>query len=438
MPDAQTIKPLIFISHSAEEAKAHTDEEKEAREVLRTLVKVLSKDFEVLLDSKDLRANDDWRRELHTWMGLCNGAVILLSEHAFTKSDWVLREATILGYRREDEPDFVLIPVLLKSVTPARLRRKKVYNPLALDAIQAATGDSAGDIAAKVLGGLQKLRGPGRKPTTLQKVEEVVATILHDELEAGRVNPKQLFDTAAAELGKRVSWKAGRSYSQQMARYLLGSGLEKSTKALVYLTPFFKHKEEVFRLLDNYLTPFWVNPDAVPELARMKKLPAGQRAVCVNGAEYPFTSESYVLRACGIIRKWVYATVTEKKGFEEASPAARQLVEEEIRRQLAPKVGFRSTETPALAAVETQLYKRETQEPFFILLPKDCDEGLVKWLRGRFEPFTFFFLLGGQLPDEKELESKHIRLLKPELTSGQDEEIHSLLRQTWGDIEQTQ
>jgi hypothetical protein len=430
MPELDDTKPLVFISHSAKDALA--------QKVLRELHKVLSKDFEVLLDCEELRANDDWRRELHTWMGLCNGAVILLSEDAFCHSDWVLREATILTYRREDEKDFVLIPVLLPDVTPTRLRKKTPFAPLEIGAIQAVTGDSPDEIAGRVLAGLERLRGPSRRQTTLQRVEEVVAGILFAELEAGRRNPKQLFDAAAAEMGRRVSWKPMRGYSEQMARHLLSSSLEKSTKALVYLTPFFKNKDEVYRLLDNYLQPFWVNPDAVPELARMNKHPRGERAVCVNGSEYPFTSESYVLRACGVIRKWVYATITETNGFEEAAPAARQLIENEILRQVAPKVGFRKTDNPVPESIERELYRREAEEPFFILVPRGYDEGLIEWLRGRFKSFTFFFLNGEQVPDAEALEGKHIVLLRPELTSGQEEEICSLLRRARSDIEQTQ
>jgi hypothetical protein len=430
MPESDDIKPLVFISHSANDALA--------QRVLRELHRVLSRDFEVLLDCEELRANDDWRRELHTWMGLCNGAVILLSEDALCRSEWVLREATILTYRREDEKDFVLIPVLLPGITPSRLREKTSFAPLELGAIQAVTGDAPEAIAGRVLAGLEQLRAPSRRQTTLRKVEAVVTKILYAELEAGSLNPKQLFDAAAAEMDRRVSWKPMRSYSEQMARHLLSSSLEKSTKALVYLTPFFKDKDAVYRLLDNYLQPFWVNPDAVPELARMNKQPQGKRAVCVNGAEYPFTSESYVLRACGVIRKWVYATLTETNGFEEATPAAQKLVEAEILRQIAPKVGLGKTLNPTHESIEKELYKREAEEPFFILVPKGYDEGLVEWLRGRFKSFTFFFLNGEQVPDPKTLEGQHILLLRPELTSGQEEGICSLLRRARSDIEQTQ
>ncbi|MFL6208017.1 MAG: toll/interleukin-1 receptor domain-containing protein [Pyrinomonadaceae bacterium] len=429
MPVAEKTKPLIFISHSAKEQMA--------KEVLYQLYKGLRRNFDVLLDREKLRPGANWRWELHTWMGLCNGAVVLLSEDALYRSPWVKREATILGYRREDETDFILVPVLLPPVTPDLLRQSEEFKPLALDAIQAAKGDSPDQIAQQVLDALAPLRqGSGRK-TTLQQVEEIVASILFTQVEFGRPNAKQLFDTAAKELGKRMIWQSRRPYSEQFARYLLSAELEKSTKALVYLTRFFNNKDAVFRLLNNYLQPFWVNPDAIPELARINKRPRGQRAVCVNGAEYPFTSESYVLRASGVIRKWIYAQITQKNGYEEVSPAAQALLEQEVISQIAPKVGFLAGEDYSVAQVEDTLYQREEEEPFFILIPKEHNEQLIEWLRTRFQPFTFFFLHGEQVPDAQTLAGKQVVLLTPELTAGLETKVRQLLRRAQSDITQT-
>ena len=428
MADYAKIKPLIFISHSAKDAKA--------KKVLGALCATLGRYFEVLLDSKGLRASEDWRRELHTWMGMCNGAVILLSEDAFVRSDWVLREATILGYRREDEEDFVLVPVLLPPVTPSRLRRKKNFKPLALDAIQAVASDTPDAIARKVLAAFARLRGAVQK-TALQQVEDAVADILYEQVERSLPDARSRLDEAAAQMGRRVSWKTGSSYSRQFARHLLSSNLEKSTKALVCLARSFRDKRQVSRLLDSYLTPFWVNPDAVPELARTCKLPEGRRAVGVNGAEYPFTSESYVLRASGIIRTWVYAKITATSGFEDgkAVEAAKQMVEQEILSQVKPLVGVLD-DNPQPARVERALYRKEGREPFFILVPHGCDERLVEWLRERFKRFSFFFLHGKQVPDAGALEAKHILLL-PELASGEEDKVCELLEDARGEIERT-
>ena len=75
-------KPSIFISHSAKDPTA--------RRLLARIYTALNKDFEVLLDRKRLHANNPWRKELNTWIGLCQGAVALLSEDAL-KSTWVLK-----------------------------------------------------------------------------------------------------------------------------------------------------------------------------------------------------------------------------------------------------------------------------------------------------------------------------------------------------------
>jgi TIR domain len=427
MSGSEKTKPLIFISHSAKDA--------EAMRVLRRLFKVLSRDFEVLLDRKRLRAGDDWRRELHTWMGLADGAVVLLSEDALCRSDWVLREATVLGYRREDEEDFILVPVLLDPVTPDRLGQGG-FRPLELGAIQAARGDSPDDIARRVSAALAPLRGRTGPRTPLQRAEEVVARILSTQLEEGARNPKPIFDAAAARMGRRVRWNPRRGYGEQLARQLLGAPLEKSLMALVYLAPYFRDKAEAERLLDHFLRPFWVHPDALPELARIHRQPRGRRAVGVNGVEYPFTCESYVLRACGVVRKWVYAKITEKKGYEEAPAAAARLLEEEVLSQVKPLAGFEEEEEATAEAVEGELDARS--EPFFILVPPNFNERQIELLRSTFQAFTFFFLYGEQPPDEQALGGEYVVLLKPVLSGGVDRQVNSLIRRARSEIRRTQ
>lgn len=429
MPNSAKLKPLIFISHSAKDAKA--------KAVLRKLYRTLRRDFEVLLDRERLQGGDDWRRELHTWMGLCDGAVVILSEDALCESPWVHREATILGYRNEDEKDFVLVPVLVPPVTPERVRESKSFSPVNFGAVQAVEG-SPEKIAREVSAALQTLRGIEGRQTALQRVEEKVAGILRTEVEARWENPKQKFDAAAATMGKRVRWKTGRTYSAQFARHLMSTSLEKSTKALVSLTENFNDKEKAEKILDDYLRPFWVNPEAVTELARMNKRPRGERAVGVNGSDYPDTSEDYVLRACGVIREWVYVKINGK-GFEDDGTfdAAQKNLENEILRQVAPKIGFRKDQLPSNKAVEDELYLLEDEQPFFILVPTDFDEELVEWLRVRFKPFTFFFLHGEQPPTTEALAGKHIILLKPELKAGQEQEVGRLIRRARGEITRT-
>ena len=65
-------RPILFISHSA-----YGDPS--AQRTLARLQQALKVDFEILLDRDRLKGGDDWRNYLHTWMGHCDGAILLLS-----------------------------------------------------------------------------------------------------------------------------------------------------------------------------------------------------------------------------------------------------------------------------------------------------------------------------------------------------------------------
>jgi hypothetical protein len=426
MPEPATPKPPIFISHSAKSPPP--------LKVLRAIYRALSRDFEVLLDRRRLRPGDDWRRQLHAWMGLCHGAVLLLSENALDDSDWVKREATILGYRNEDEPGFMLVPVLLPPVTAQKLDDGD-YGPLELGRVQSVTGGTPAELARKVREALEPLRGATGQKTPLQWAEEVVARILYTELEEGEKNPRPRFEAAAAQMQRSVRWSPRLSYSQQLARHLLGASLIHSARALVSLTPYFKNKEKAESLLDTYLRPFWVDPEALTELPRVQRRPPGQRAVCVNGVEYPFTSESYVLRASGVVRRWVFVPITPPDGYEELlveSPAALlKKLEGDILREGAHQAGFLANEQVTIAKVEAALDRKG--KPYFILVPTGFDDGLVSSLRDKFKSFTFFFLRD-DVTDAQALGAQHVVLLEPTLPTGLESQIRDLLRDARSDI----
>jgi len=430
-------KPLIFISHSAKDDGA--------RKVLRKLYKVLSKDYEVLLDKERLRPNDKWRDELHAWMALCQGAVLLLSEDAVCRSPWVKKEATFLSIRRDDDVDFPLIPVLLKGVTSDSLKGGD-FGPLRLDDLQAIQSDSPDVIAAEVSEQFEPLRERAGEKTPLREVEEQIERILFDVLERGRGYPQPLSD-AASLLGQRLKWRAGKTYSEQVARALLGADLEKTTKFISKLAPSFRTKEVELESLLDLLVPLWVPPDALSTLPRMNERPRRQRAVCVNGVEHPFTAECYLLRARAGSIPWIAAPVNLKKGHQEVPPdKLLDVIKKSIMRQLAFQTGVKDSrefdgedEEFDEEGVNYELQQREESgEPLFILVPRKFNDELLRPLRDHFETFTFFLLHDEETPDETALGDKHILLLKPLLPPGQDRQFRSLVRRARSDIRGTQ
>jgi len=424
MPGRETYKPLVFISHSAKDVTT--------REVLSKLYSALHQEYEVLLDRQRLRPNDQWRKELHTWLGLCHAAVVLISEHALRQSPWVKKEATILGYRREMDSEFVLIPVLVPPVTSEMLRVGD-FSPLELDAIQMAAGETPEAVARQVLDRLEPLKDRLERRTPLQEIEDVVASIL-SELETEGKDPQPLFD-AAAKLGKRLRWRSDKRYGAQLARELLSADLEQTADLLVTLAKYFGQKETALRLL-SLLTPFWVDPDAISELPMINKQPCRKRAVSVNGVQYPFTGECYIQRACCGAYNWVSARITQPKGFEELEPEVQVgIIVEEIQKQVAPQIGFDEEDEPGAQDIERRLKAIEAKEPFFVLVPKDFDEGLIGLLRERLESFTFFILADAPILDA--LEEPHILPLQPQLSPGRDREVYDLVGETKGKIKRT-
>lgn len=426
MPGLENDRPLIFISHSAKDAPA--------RALLAELYRELRLRYEVLLDRRRLRPGDHWRKELHTWMGLCHGAVVLLSEDALLRSPWVKKEATVLGYRAEVDENFLLVPVLVPPVESCRLRGGD-FAPLELDAIQAVTGDAPSTVVRQVLDRLEPLMERAARTTPLQAFEYVVANVLSELEDGGYAKP--LAD-AAAQLGKRLVWRSDRGYAAQLARELMSADLEKVLDVLVFLAKYFREKEKtVVRILD-LLGPFWVDPDAVSELARMTERPRRQRAVSVSGERYPFTGKCYIQRACAGTYDWMAVKITSLKGLEEVKAEEKlKLVEKEIHDQMLEQLGFDEEESGP-EDIERQLDRmEERKEPFFVLVPKGFDEDVTALLRDRLGSFTFFLLEGDRAPAAPALRDWQIVLLKPDLTAGRDQAVYDLIKDTRGKIKRT-
>jgi len=77
------VKSRIFISHSAKEL--------DTSEFLEKLYEKLKEDsaFDVLVDRERLIPGCKWRDEIYTWMGLCHGAVILLTKNLLSDKSYI-------------------------------------------------------------------------------------------------------------------------------------------------------------------------------------------------------------------------------------------------------------------------------------------------------------------------------------------------------------
>jgi len=102
----------VFISHNS----AHNPE---SRAYLDRLIAALEEEkdesdnrvFDVLVD-RYLEEGQLWRGPLYSWMLLCDSAVMLIDKDS-PDTTWLPREAMIFGWRRQLDPSFFLLPVLL-------------------------------------------------------------------------------------------------------------------------------------------------------------------------------------------------------------------------------------------------------------------------------------------------------------------------------------
>jgi TIR domain len=417
-------KPLVFISHSAKEPVS--------RKILDNLVKTLAPDFEVLLDQYRLEANDDWRRELNIWMGLCQAAIVLLSKTAL-KSDWVLQEATILRWRWAQDNDFVLIPVLVPPVKHSTLEQDERFAPLALNEIQMISTDTPARVVARIVKRLEPLKTIGNTKTQLQELESVIAARL-TELDTKR--PRALQE-AGTKLGKTFAWRSDLKYSDQLARALLGSEFPQIAEAVLVLAPYFDNSNTAIQII-NKLFPLWVDPRAVTRLPEMVKLPQKQRAICVNGVDER-TARAYVRRAhLGFARVgddlWVLARVTLPSGYDEHPTMQAEIIEKEIVGQVLQALYLGETDDLFAGPPARHLEAREQKEPLFIIVPGGLDEKVLDILRDRFFRFTFFLLKGEKVIEPDWLKLRSIEVLKPELGPDTETSVHVLYTQTVGRV----
>ncbi|MEN8261712.1 MAG: toll/interleukin-1 receptor domain-containing protein [Pseudomonadota bacterium] len=168
----------LFVSHSSK-----TEENLQVLEdVCRGLWEAYGTTIEILVDrdGKGLVSGHDWEKRLNEWLAECHSAVILFSEAALNRSDWVKKEATILSWRRERDPNFILIPVLLDGLTADALTNG-LFGTLRIDKSQCI---SSGSTADAIVNEIQKALGDPEivaalcGQTPLKKLEGVITKLL--------------------------------------------------------------------------------------------------------------------------------------------------------------------------------------------------------------------------------------------------------------------
>lgn len=239
----------IFVSHS------NGDRDSPAYiEAIDTALRAAG--FDVLVDRDRLEPGAKWRDDIYTWMGLCHGAVILISEAAMRPgSIWVPRETSILLWRRTLDPTFSVIPACLGTVAPEDLNGG-VFADMQLGEIQTAPAGTPAELAAV----LTKHFAPLAAPKT--PLEVLASRLVELLLAVSERAVEEAIEALPGDLG--LANPAG-DRRRSLALALLQVGLRDSLGALEVLAEYIEGSKADQIL--SMIAPSWVDLCAARWLA---------------------------------------------------------------------------------------------------------------------------------------------------------------------------
>lgn len=402
----------IFISHGLDKA---VDADMQFLDALDAALQAAG--HQVLLDRSQLALGDAWQHVLHELLAECDAAVLLLSPRALTRP-WVLKEATILAYRKALQAGFPLYPVLLGGVQPPQLDTEH-FSPLCLLDLQAhqqPTVDAAGAqaLAAQLhqrLAGWLAQQGGAAPTTPLELLQQELQDLFRQA-----ASPPALQQLCEALTGRPLQWRPGGATGADAAQLIaatLVNGLNKASadgpQPLATLIrqldrAFGLGSERATRVL-KLLAPLWTRPaDAalLADAAGRNRLPAGPaqpgRAVALQCELGDFCAEQHVRRALmPTQRGQVVCTLAgghSDNRLDELKAAIRQ---EYRRRNRMPASTPDSRVDERLAQTGTALEQCTTA--FFLIPDPPPDAALLAELRACFPRLTFILHSTGPLPE---------------------------------------
>jgi hypothetical protein len=367
--------------------------------------------LEVLVDRQRLEPGARWRDEIYTWMGLCHGAVILVSEAALRPGSlWVPRETSILLWRRTLDPNFPVIPACLGSTTPEDLRGG-VFADMQLEDIQTAPAATPAELAIALTHKFAALAAP-RTPLDLlaSRIAELLLSVSDRAIEEAR-------ETVAIDLGPCTPAGDPR---HALALALLQVPLRDSLTALEVLAEYMDGSKA--DQLVAMIAPSWVDLCAARWLADCGARVSDKPAAVLNAAS-SFSARMYVDRAsCRPPKtRWpmVYCT-----GVHGERPA--QEIAAEIEQNLIQE--FRLADDPQMpdprARLEALLRERQRAgRPAFVALRFSPPVAAVlSELQRQLPSLTFVLLSGEEFPAPALLEGRRVRLVEPRLAPGVEQQ----------------
>lgn len=367
-------RPRVFVSHSS-----HTPG---ARDWLETFVSDLDQGedrVEVLVDKDLITGGDHWRRVINAMLVECDAAVVLITPDAL-ESSWVLKEATILRFRHDQDPGFPLLPVASQDVGRAELKNNRLWDPVDLPELQFLPGDDAAQTAAAIKTTLVPLAAQHR----LTPFDLLTAAIAAKLTKAAPATP--FLQQALDELNEPIPSHLGDKHqclAYAIARWILRQpppALARVAKTLTWLGQGFPAEDahEILKLV----APMWVDLDAASWFVRANWQHSDFRDVAIACRHPELTLSQFVDRAYMPVKSPFFRLLNNVTGGEQSDDIAREL--RQVVRPVLP--GDRPL---ADAEIDEKLSRIGVR--LYIALQLPDDQQVVTALQTRFPRITFVF-----------------------------------------------
>jgi hypothetical protein len=395
-------RPTVFISHSAQgDAKVWPLCE-HAREYL------LAHQLGVFLDSHSLTAGSAFRAEIHQNLFSCDGAVIFLSSRALD-SAWVLSEVNLLGWRKRNNPQFPLLPIVVDGLSPDD-PRMRAFEPVQLAEIQFLRTSDPLRIErelARVFAALPSGPEDDRIRAWIEDICVALEGVAAPHLcrAAERLGIAQLAHCDAALLRRRLACELLRTDNLIRVRDALHA---------------LKHgmSEAQLRMVIARVEPNWVNVTAASNLLHIFTQVATIPFAAINGQRTD-TGDHYIRRATCCTDESYRIAVSAVTGEGRAAELIDQYTKAIAR---AFGLEFASLE-------EVQAALRDEQSKVYLILPSPAtsEEVLVE-LAAAFPNTAFVLLTGTQLPKEGAYDVVEVKSVLPPLGPSDEQLAHSRAR----------
>ncbi len=361
----------VFVSHSS-----HVPDEQDRLEALVNGLRAGEDGVEVLYDKEQITEGARWREVINAMLAECDAAVILITPSAL-QSFWVLKEATILRWRYDRNPEFHIS--VWSDVDRAELKNQR-WDPIDLPEIQFVTCEGAAEIAAAVKEKLAPLTAQ-LQPSPLDSLAGEIAHLLADA-------PAIHLQSALDSLDERIPFGISDGHARlanAIARWILRQpppALSRMAATLTRLGATFPAAHA--RKILDVVAPMWVELDAASSFVRADWRHPGFRDVAIMCKRPTQTVKQYVNRAHQPLRPPPVLHLNGVTGGAHVDDVIREL-RGEFRRHLEPR------RQQSMDDSDVDEFLGWTEQRFYVELQLPDDRQVVTALQGRYPRVTFVF-----------------------------------------------